>query len=149
MALAALAGCNPWVVLVLVVGLATFTRHAALNQPYSETANVIALALFAVMLGLDVVLSKLKAVARWLEVVNVPAAVVTGALLPLALIPPTEDVIWLVLPGMAIALAARGARLRAAPLLDRSLKPFGHVAASMAGDLIAGVGTALVFAVKA
>ena len=147
-ALAALAGLNPWVVLVIVVGLATYTRHAPLNQPYSEVANVLGLVLFAVFLGVEVLLSKLKRVARWLEVVNVPAAAATGALLPLALIPPQEDVIWLVLPGLAVALALRWARLRAAPRLDRWLRPYGHVAASMAADLIAGVGTAAVFAIK-
>ena len=148
-ALAALAGLNPWVVLVIVVGLATYTRHAPLNQPYSEVASVLGLAIFGAFLGIEVILSKLKRVARWLEVVNVPAAAVTGALLPLALISPNEDVIWLVLPGMAIGLALRWARLRAAPWLERWLRPYGHVAASMAADLIAGVGTAAVFAVKA
>ena len=135
-------------VLVLVVGLATYTRHAPLNQPYSEVASVFGLALFAAFLGIEVVLSKLKRVARWLEVVNVPGAAVTGALLPLALLSPSDDVIWLVLPGMVIALALRWARLRAAPWLDRWLRPYGHVAASMAADLIAGVGTAAVFAIK-
>ena len=149
MALAGLAGLNAWVVLVIVVGLAAFTRHAPLNQPYSAVATVFGLALCAALLGVDVILSKLKGVARWLEVVNVPAAAVTGALLPLALIPPTEDLIWLVLPGMVIALAARWARFRAVPRLNRWLRPYGHIAASMSADLLAGVGTAVVFAVKA
>ena len=135
-------------VLVLVVGLATYTRHAPLNQPYSHAASVFGLALFAAFLGIEVVLSKLKRVARWLEVVNVPGAAVTGALLPLALLSPSDDVIWLVLPGMVVALALRWARLRAVPWLDRWLRPYGHVAASMAADLIAGVGTAAVFAIK-
>ena len=148
-ALAALAGLNPWVVLVIVVGLATYTRHAPLNQPYSAVGTVFGLALCAAFLGVEVVLSKLKGVAKWLEVVNVPAAAVTGALLPLALISPAEDLIWLVLPGMVIALAARYARLRAEPRLNRWLRPYGHIAASMAADLVAGVGTATVFAVKA
>ena len=147
--LAALAGQNPWVVLVIVVGLATFTRHAQLNTPYSEAANVVGLALFAIVLGVEVVLTKIKRIARWLEVINVPAAAVTGALVPLALIPPREDVIWLVLPGIAIALASRWARLWAAKALDRWLRPMGHIAAGMIADLIAGAGTAAVFAVNA
>ena len=147
--LAACAGLNPWVVLVIVVGLATYTRHAPLNAPYSEAANAIGLAVFGAFLGIEVVLSKLKRVARYLEVVNLPAAAVTGALLPLALVPPSDDIIWLVLPGLVIALALRWARHRAGTQLDRWLNPLGHVAASMAGDLIAGVGTAAVFALKA
>ena len=147
--LAALAGLNPWVVLVIVTGLATFTRHAPLNAPYSEGANTIGLVAFGAALGIEVVLSKLARVARYLEAVNVPAAAVTGALLPLALISPADDVVWLVLPGMVIALGLRWTRLRASTYLDRWLRPFGHVAASMAADLIAGVGTAAVFAVKA
>jgi hypothetical protein len=148
-ALAALAGLNPWVVLVIVVGLATYTRHAPLNQPYSEAANVVGLVLFAAFLGIEVLLSKLKRIARWLEVVNLPAAAVTGALLPLALLSPGEDVIWLVLPSMVVALALRWMRLRASPRLDRWLRPYGHVAASMLADLLAGVGTAAVFALGA
>jgi hypothetical protein len=146
--LAALAGLNPWVVLVIVTGLATFTRHAQMNTPYSEVANVIGLAAFGALMGLEIVLSKIKPIAKWLEVVNVPAAAVTGALLPLALISPNDDVIWLVLPGMVVALALRWGRMRAGTYLDRWLKPLGHVGASMAADLIAGVGTAAVFAIK-
>ena len=146
--LAVLAGLNPWIVLVIVTGLATFTRHAQLNTPYSEVANVIGLAVFGALMGIEVVLSKIKGIAKWIEVVNVPAAAVAGALLPLALIAPTDDVIWLVLPGLVLAVAFRWGRMRAGTYLDRWLKPLGHVGASMAADLIAGVGTAAVFALK-
>ena len=149
LALAALAGLNPWVVAVIVVGLATFTRHAPLNAPYSDAANAVGLAVFGALLGLDVVLSKLKRAARVAEPFNVAAAAAIGALLPLALLPAAqEDVVWVVLPGLALALGMRWARHGAGRRLDTWLRPFGHVAASMAADLVAGTLTAAVFALK-
>ena len=146
--LAALAGLNPWVVLVIVVGLATFTRHAPLNAPYSQVANTLGLVAFGAVLGIEVVVSKLRAAARFVEPVNVPAAAVTGALLPLALMPAGEDVTWLVLPGLVVALAVRWGRYRFARQLDRWLRPMGHIAAGIASDLLAGTLTAAVFAIK-
>ena len=148
LALAGLAGLNPWVVLVIVTGLATYTRHAPLHQPYSQVANALGLAAFGAVLGIEIVISKFPKIARYLEPVNLPAAAVTGALLPLALVSPNDDIVWLVLPGMVIALGLRWARLRAPRRLDRWLRPYGHVAASMLADLLAGVGTAAVFALK-
>ena len=58
------------------------------------------------------------------------------------------DLLLLVLPGLVLAVAFRWGRMRAGTYLDRWLKPLGHVGASMAADLIAGVGTAAVFALK-
>jgi hypothetical protein len=147
--LAGLAGLNPWVVVVIVVGLATFTRNAALNAPYSQAANTVGLAVFAALLGIDVVVGKLRRAARFVEPVSFAAAATIGALLPLALLPAgQEDVVWVVLPGLAVAVAMRWVRQRSARRLDTWLRPFGHVAASMGADLLAGTLTAAVFAVK-
>jgi len=100
-------------------------------------------------LGVDVVLSKLKRAARVAEPFNLAAAAAIGALLPLALLPAAQEgVVWVVLPGLALALAMRWARHGAARRLDTWLRPFGHVAASMAADLVAGTVTAAVFALK-
>lgn len=149
MALAALAGLNPWVVLVIVTGLATYTRHAPLNEPYSQVTNPAGPAVFAALLGIEVVASKLKRVAQFIEAITLPAAAVTGALLPLALVPHDDHVVWLVPSGLGVALALRWARNRSGTRLNRWLQPYGYIAAGMAGDLIAGVGTAAVFAVRA
>jgi hypothetical protein len=135
--LAALAGLNPWVVLVIVVGLATFTRHAPLNEPYSQGATIVGLAIVAVAMGIEIVVSKLRRAARFVEPVSLAAAVGAGAGLPLALLPPTEDALWLVPVGLVVALVARLARYRLARGLDKWLRPMGHIAASIVSDLAA------------
>ena len=146
--LAALAGLNPWVVLVIVVGLATFTRHAPLNEPYSQGATLVGLAIVAAVMGIEIVVSKVRRAARFLEPVSLAAAMGAGAGLPLALLPPTEDVWWLVPVGLAVALVVRLGRYRMGRGLDRWLRPMGHIAAGILSDLLAGTLTAAIFAVK-
>lgn len=146
--LAALAGLNPWIVVVIVIGLATFTRHAPLNEPYSQGATIVGLALFAVVMGIEIVVSKLRRAARYFEPVNLAAAMGAGAGLPLALIPPTEDAAWLVPVGLFVALVVRVARYRLTRWLNEHLRPMGHIAASIFSDLVAGTVTAAVFALK-
>jgi hypothetical protein len=146
--LAALAGLNPWIVLVIVVGLATFTRHAPLNEPYSQGATVVGLALFAVVMGIEIVVSKLRRAARLVEPVSLAAAMGAGAGLPLALLPPTEDALWLIPVGVVVALVVRLARYRLSRRLDTWLRPMGHVATSILSDLVAGTLTAAVFVLK-
>jgi len=147
--LAALCGLNPWVVLVIVVGLATHTRHAPLNQPFSELANTLGIVVFAAILGIDVVVSKLRRAARLVEPVNMAAAAVTGALLPLALLAQdSQNAAWFVVPGLAIAVAVRYLRQRSANRLNQWLRPYGHVAAGIVSDVLAGSFTAAVFAIK-
>jgi hypothetical protein len=146
--LAALAGLNPWVVLAIVVGLATFTRHAPLNEPYSQAAGALGLSVLGLLLGVDVVVSKLRDATRFVEPVTVPAAAIAGALFPLALLTPTGNEALLVGVGLLAALAARCARYWLTRRLERPLNPMGHVATGMLSDLVAGTLTAAVFAIK-
>lgn len=148
--LGALAGLNPWVVLVIVVGLAAYTRHAPLNPEFAGAGTTTGVVVLGAVLGIEVVVSKVRRAARLIEPVSATAAAVAGALLPLALVPPGGgiDPAWLVVPGLGAALGARALRARAARRLDGWLTPYGHVAASMGSDLIAGCLTAAVFAIK-
>ncbi len=144
--LSALAGLNPWIVLVIVVGLAAFTRHAPLNPDFAPMGTAAGLAAFAAVLGVDVVVSKLRWAARFVEPVSMAASVVTGALLPLALVPNAEP--WYAIPGLLLAAGVRFLRHRSIRVLNQWLRPFGHVAASIFADLLAGCFAAAVFAAK-
>ena len=146
--LAALAGLNPWVVLVIVVGLATFTRHAQLNEPYSRAATLVGLAIFAAVMGIEIVVSKLRRAARFVEPINLAAAMGTGAGLAPALLPPNEDALWLVPVGLFVALVVRVGRYRLTRWLNTYLRPMGHIAASIISDLLAGTLAAAIFALK-
>ncbi|HEU5317924.1 MAG TPA: DUF4126 family protein [Chloroflexota bacterium] len=146
--LAALAGLNPWVVLVIVVGLATFTRHAPLNEPYSRGATLVGLAIFAVVMGIEIVLSKLRRASRLFEPISLAAAMGTGAGLAPALLPSGEDAVWLVPVGIFVALIVRVGRYRLTRWLNEYLRPMGHIAASIVSDLLAGTLAAAVFALK-
>jgi hypothetical protein len=144
--LSALAGLNPWVVLVIATGLASFTRHAPLNSDFAPMGTTAGIAVFAAILGVDVVVSKLRRAARFVEPVSMAASAVAGALLPLALVPNAEP--WYALPGLLLAAGIRFLRHRSARVLNQWLRPFGHVAASIFADLLAGCLTAAVFAAK-
>lgn len=162
--LSALAGLNPWVVLVIVVGLNLYTRHAPVNPEFAGVGTTAGLVVIAAVLGVDVVLSKLRRAARFIEPVNAAAATVAGALIPLALVAPPEAVVaagdatvsgiasvpptWLAAPGVILAVASRYGRHVAARWMNTWLRPYGHVAASMSADLVAGCFTAAVFVIK-
>ena len=146
LALSALSGLNPWVVLVIVTGLAAYTRHAPLNPEFAPLGTTVGLAVFGAVMGIEVVVSKLLKAARFMEPATMAATAVTGALVPLALVAGAER--WYVLPGLALAVGTRMLRHQSIPALNRWLRPFGHVAASIVSDLVAGCLAAAVFAIK-
>lgn len=148
-ALAALAGLNPWVVLLITLGLASFTRHAPLGGPLAALGGPVALAVVGLVLGVEVVASKVRRTASAIAWLNRVAAAAAGALLVASLAvdgaPPPP---WLFVAGALAASAVRFARHAFSHRLDRLLRPFGYIATGIASDVLAGTLAAAVFAIK-
>ncbi len=148
--LAASAGLNPWLVLLLVMGLAAFTQRAAVDGPLEGLAGIPQLVAVALLLGLELVVSKVRRTAEWTERVNLVAAGVVGGLLASGLVLGTGESspLWLAAPGAMTAMVARLIRRRAARSVREVLRPWGHVVVGMASDVLAGAATAALFLVK-
>lgn len=139
-------------VLLIVAGLAAFTRHAPLTGPLETLAagSVLGVAVIGLLLGVELVVSKVRSTAAVAERANLVASTVTGGLLAVSLqvdggqVPP----LWLAAPGAAAALVVRLARQRVTTALRAALRPWAHVAVGIASDVLAGSATAAIFAVK-
>ena len=148
--LAALAGLNPWLVLLLAVGLGTFTRHAMLVGPLAGFDDWRAMVAVALVLGVELVTAKVRRTARWTDRVDAMAGLVVGALLVTGLAGPggEEPAGWLAALGALAALALRLGRWRLTQSVRDALRPWGHVAVGIMADMLAGAAGAALFAVK-
>jgi hypothetical protein len=149
--LAAAAGLNPWLTLLITVGLAAYTPRAPLTPGFEPLAGTGSVAALAVLLGLDVAAGKVPRLMRWTERVSGPVAALAGGLLCLAVPNVVLDQAGplALLVGALLAFVTRLVRRRAALALSRPLEGyrFGYTLASMVTNLAAAVLTALVFAV--
>jgi hypothetical protein len=147
--LAALAGLNPWLVLLLTAGLATFTRHAPVTAEALSALGLPVIGVLALLLGVDLVASKVQHLTRVVEWVDLVGGAAAGALLGAVLVAGAPMSGWWVIPvAAAVAVLARLARWAVRRPVERSLKPLGHVAMSIFSDLLAGTLCAGVFAIK-
>jgi hypothetical protein len=148
--LAAAAGLNPWMVLFTVAGLATFTRHAALAGPLEPLQGVPHVVGLGLLLGIELVVSKVRRTAELAESVNLLAGGIAGALLATGLWLGTGEAppAWLAAPGAAAALGVRLLRRRVTRAVREALRPWAHVAVGMGSDVAAGATTAALFALK-
>jgi hypothetical protein len=153
--LAAAAGFNPWLTLLIAAGLALYSQHATLTPSASAVVERLGnwlLLVLAVLLGLDVVLGKVPRFTRTTERISGPVSALAGAALCLAM--PNALLGWAwPLAALAGALIAAGFRLLrrwAALALTKPLGRyrFGYVAASIATNLVAAILSALTFAVS-
>jgi hypothetical protein len=148
--LAAAAGLNPWLVWLMVAGLAAFTNRVPLVPDGHWLGSYGAVFALAALLGVEIVGLKVGRAARgvwWLDSVASPVA---GALLCLALANP------LLAAGPAAAAAAGalaalvlrvGLRLLGRRL-NAPLRPLGRVAAGMAANVVGAILVAGVFALE-
>ena len=149
--LAAAAGLNPWLTLVIAVGLATYTQHAPLTPGFEPFVGNALLGLLAVLLGVDVAASKVPRFMRTTERVSGLASAVAGAILCLAV--PNALLEWgwaaAALGGALLATVFRLGRRWAALALAEPMGRyrFGYAFASMATNLGAAILTSLTFAV--
>ena len=147
--LAAAAGLNPWLVWLMVSGLAAFTSRVPLVPEAQWLGTYGAVFVLAALLGLEIVGLKVQRVARGVWWVDSVAAPVAGALLCLAIQTP-------LLEASAAAAAAIGALAALAfrrglrvlgRRLNAPLRPLGRVAAGMAANVVGAVVVAGVFAI--
>jgi hypothetical protein len=151
--LAAAAGLNPWLVLLLTVGLAAFTPYNPLTPAVAPLATPALAGLLAVPLGLDVVASKVPPLQRTAERLSGPAAALAGGALGLAV----PNAVLAAAPPAAFllgALVASAARLGRRWLALRLREPlrgyrFGYAFATLATNTLAAVLTAATLAVLA
>jgi Domain of unknown function (DUF4126) len=148
--LAAAAGLNPWLTLLLTAGLAAFTPYAPLTPAAAPLATPWSVALLAGFLGLDVVGSKVPRLQRPTERLSGPAAALAGGALglavPNALLPGAPALAFLL--GALVASATRLGRRWAALRLRAPLRGyrFGYAFATLATNTLAAVITAATLA---
>ena len=149
--LAAAAGLNPWLTLLIVVGAAAYTAAAPLTPGFAPLAGNGPLVAVAVLLGLDVVGSKVPRLMRPTERLSGPAAAAVGALLCLALpnVALERGAPLAALAGAFVAFLFRLGRRWAALALRGPLQGyrFGYALTSVATNLLAAIMTAVTLAV--
>jgi hypothetical protein len=149
--LAAAAGLNPWLPLLIVAGLAMFTHHADLTPGFAGLLGWPLIAALALLLLADAVASKVPRLARPVERLTLATGAAAGAVLGLALpnallagAPPLAAA-----AGALLALAVQLGRQRLARALDRHLQGLGHIGAGIVADVAAGAVSAVTFLVAA
>jgi hypothetical protein len=151
LALAAAAGLNPWLTLLIVAGLATYSAHVPLTPGFEPLLGHGLVAVLTVLLGLDVAAGKVPQLMRAAERVSGPAAALAGALVCLAVPNVVLDRVGplAVIVGALLAFSTRLARRWAALALSRPLEGyrFGYTLASIATNVAAAALAALTFAV--
>jgi hypothetical protein len=147
--LAAAAGLNPWLTLLITAGLAAYTPYVPLTPGFAPVVGTALVVVLAVLLGLDVAASKVPRLMRVTERLSGPAAAVAGAALCLAV--PNALLAhygaFALVAGAAFAFATRLGRRWAALALREPLGGyrFGYALASLATNTLAGVVTAATF----
>jgi hypothetical protein len=153
--LAAAAGFNPWLTLLIVAGVGQYSRHVTLTPPASglvgSLGNWLLFAL-AVLLGLDVVVGKVPRFIRPIERISGPVSALAGVALCLALPNVLLDRAW-PLALILGALTAAGFRLLRRRIALEWAEPmgqyrFGYTAASMTTNLAAAILSAVTFAAR-
>jgi hypothetical protein len=137
-------------VLLMVAGLAAFTRHAMLVGPLSLLTAWGGLVAVGLLLGVELVTAKVRRTANWTERADAVAAGIVGALLATSLAGADGDAAppWLAVPGAVAALVVRLGRWRVVVGVRDALRPWGHVAVGIGADVLAGAAVAALFAVK-
>jgi Domain of unknown function (DUF4126) len=152
-ALAAAAGLNPWLTLLITAGLAVFTSGVRLTPTGAWLVSPGLVALLAVLLGLDVVASKVPRLQRPVERLSGPAAALVGGVLglavPNAVLPVAPAAAFLL--GALVASATRLGRRWAALRLRAPLQGyrFGYAFATLVTNTLAAVVTAATLAILA
>jgi hypothetical protein len=150
-ALAAAAGLNPWLTLLITAGLAAFTSSVRLTPAAAGLVSPGLVVLLAVLLGLDVVATKIPRLQRPAERLSGPASALVGGVLglavPNALLPAAPAAAFLL--GALVAFATRLGRRWAALRLRAPLQGyrFGYAFATLATNTLAAVVTVAVLAV--
>jgi hypothetical protein len=150
-ALAAAAGLNPWLTLLLTVGLAAFTPYVRLTPAAAPLASPGLVVLLAVLLGVEVVASKIPRLQRPTERLGGPAAALVGGLLglivPNALLPIAPALAFLL--GAVVAFATRLGRRWVALRLREPLRGyrFGYAFATLVTNTLAAVVTVAALAI--
>lgn len=141
------AGLNPWLTVLIVIGLATYTRHAQLTDAFAPLLHLPVLLCLALLLGIEVVVGKVPRFRSLTEVIDLVAAAGAGAWLCLGV--PSPLMGWQgALLGAIIAVAVRLARQWSTRWADRLLHPHGYIAATIASNVAAGALSAFAHAVK-
>jgi hypothetical protein len=137
--------------LLIVAGLATYTRHAALTPAFAGLPGWPLLLALALLLLTDLVASKVPRLARPVERAALAAAAAAGALLGLALPNALLDLApaLAAATGALVAIVVQLGRQRLARALDRPLQGQGHIVAGIFADLAAGAVSAATFALSA
>jgi hypothetical protein len=139
------AGLNPWLALLIAAGLATFSSRVALAPPLSALTGTGTVLALGALVGVDVVLGKLRPAARTLAWLDLAIGIAAGAAAGMSFPGGSAAAA----AGAAGALAGAAARFWAVRALNRPLSGFGHVGAGIAADLLASIGAALVFMLRA
>jgi hypothetical protein len=142
----AAAGLNPWLALLIAAGLATFSPRVVLAPPLSALTGTGAVLALGALMGVDVVLGKLRPAARALAWIDLAIGIAAGAAAGVSFPGGSAAA---AAAGAAGALAGAAARFWAVRALNRPLWGFGHVGAVIAADLLASIGAALVFMLRA
>ncbi len=141
------AGLNPWLTVLIVTGLATYTRHAQLTDAFAPLLQLPVLLFLALLLGVEVVVGKVPRFRDLTEVVNLFGAAAAGAWLCLSV--PSPLMGWQgALFGAFGAVSVRLLRQWGAHWTDRLLRPHGYIAAVIASNVAAGALSAFAHAVK-
>jgi hypothetical protein len=148
LALSGAAGLNPWFTLLIVIGLATFTRHGELTAELSVLRQPLALCGIALLLGLEVVASKVARLSRATERFDLAGAAAVGALLGGGVTNPLMGPAGAVI-GAMVAVSVRWARRVGTRRVEPPLHPYGGVAAGIVSNVAAGALSAAVYVAKA
>jgi hypothetical protein len=146
--LAIAAGSNALFTALIVGGLVTFTPHVELTPALAPFAGIGSVALVAILLAFELVLSKHPRTSRAAMGVHIPIAAAAAALFAVGLQRPGHEPSALV--GSAAAAIAAGVawvRYRGAMTARRPMAGLGHIVVSIAADVCAGVVTAATFAI--
>lgn len=146
--LIAAAGISPWVTLLVVAGIATYTHRVPVAPVFEPFLGPLLLVVVAALLGLDAVAGKVPRLARTVEWSSVIAAAAVAALLWLALGRPATG-IESAPAGVAavVAAALQAGRVAIARRMDRTLLGMGHVVTSLAANVVAAGISAIALAV--
>ena len=139
--LAAAAGLNAYVTLLLAAALARWSPVLRLEAPFDVLASGWVLAPAALLLALDAVLDKVPRLTAWYSRVGLTVRPLTGALLFASQPTALGDVhVGLeLLAGYALAALLHGLKTAARPVIVRRSSGLGGVGASLAEDVAASL----------
>lgn len=142
--LAMAAGIGPWLTVLIVTGVATFTARAPVAPPLDTLLGLPLVLVLGVLAGLDIILGRLPRLARWVAPFNLVAAVCFGGLLWTVLPhqPFAESPLLSALAGAAVAGTLGLARRWLSRRLDPPLQGNGALLTSIMANVVSGALTA-------